>query len=332
MKILNCTEKPFGVFGIPFWEESKLFARLPEKLCEEIPRLKYVGRRCPGARIGFRTDAEEFTVRMTLKTLSPDIGMSIYACQSTVVMIGDRENPIFAGLVNPPDYKTKVFERTFCKSNRMEEVTLWLLRNEEIEKIELVFPDKAMIEEPTPYQFGPALFYGSSITEGGCCSSVANNYIALLSRWLDMDFYNFGFSGSALGEIEVADYINTIDFSVFVMDYDHNAPTAEYLQKTHEPFFRRIREKKPDIPILLLARTGFDNWCDSDERRQIVKKTYENAVAAGDRNVYYIAPEEYWGKRDCRLYTVDRTHPNDLGFYRMAEAIFPVMKKMLRMT
>ncbi len=53
------------------------------------------------------------------------------------------------------------------------------------------------------------------------------------------------------------------------------------------------------------------------------------AAAAGDKNVYYIAPEEYYGA-DSRLCTVDGTHPNDLGFYRMAKAIYPVMKKMLK--
>lgn len=329
MKTYNCTEKPFRVFGIPFFDEKKIFERLPDDLCETIPRLKYVGKRCPGARIGFCTDAEEFTVKIALKTLSPDIGMSIFACQSATVMIGNRDNPIFAGLVNPPNYETKVFERSFTKNPEMEEITVWLPRNEEIESIEIILPDDAKVEEPTPYKCGPVLFYGSSITEGGCCSSVTNNYIALLSRWLDMDFYNFGFSGSALGEPEVADYINTVGFSAFVLDYDHNAPTAEHLKKTHEAFFKRIRKKNPDMPILMLARTGFDNWYDSDERRQTVKATYENAIAAGDKNVYYIPPEEYFGEKDCRLYTVDRTHPNDLGFYRMAEAIYPVMRKML---
>ena len=37
-------------------------------------------------------------------------------------------------------------------------------------------------------------------------------------------------------------YINTIDMSIFIMDYDYNAENTEYLRKTHEPFFKRIRE------------------------------------------------------------------------------------------
>lgn len=328
MKTINCKEAPIKVFGIPFFYEKKNFTRLPDRLCNILAG-SGCGRRCPGARIGFRTNAKTFTVKTKLKTLSVDVGMSIYACQSIAVMIGDRSDPVFAGLASPPDYNTKVFEHTFEKSSEMEEVTLWLLRNEEIEDIELTFPDDALIEEPTPYKYGPALFYGSSVTEGGCCSSITNNYPALLSRWLDMDIYNFGFSGSAKGEPEIADYINTIDFSLFVLDYDHNAPDDEHLQRTHEPFFRKIREKHPDMPIIILARPNFGNWEDSEAHRNIIKQTYENAVAAGDKNVYYIDPKEFYGDEDSRLCTVDRIHPNDLGFYRMAKAIYPVMKNIL---
>ncbi len=199
MKTINCKEAPLKVFGIPFFEKRKLFERLPDELCDILE--VDCGKRCPGARIGFRTDADTFTVKISLKTLRLDRGMSIFSCQSTAVMIGDRSDPIFAGLVSPPDYETKVFENTFKKKPVMEEVTLWLLRNEEIESVEIIFPDDAHVEEPTPYKYGPVLFYGSSITEGGCCCNITNNYLALLSRWLDMDIYNFGFSGSANNEV-----------------------------------------------------------------------------------------------------------------------------------
>lgn len=329
MKTYSCFEKPLKVFGVPFFEEKKKFERLPEEIIEQLPHLDFLGKRCPGARVGFRTDAEEFTVKVTLKTLSVDIGMSIYSAQSVSVMIGERQNSVFAGLVFPTSYDTKVFEGTFRKSAKMEEVTLWLLRNEQIENVEITVPDHATVEEPTPYKHGTALYYGSSITEGGCCCSATNSYNALLSRWLDLDYYNFGFSGSARGELVMADYMNTIDMNLFVMDYDYNAPSAEFLQATHEPFFKRIREQHPHLPILLLSRPNFDFSPDGEERRAVVEKTYQNAISVGDKNVYYIDGETLFGEADRGLCTIDTTHPNDLGFYRMASTILPTMKKML---
>lgn len=329
MKTYTCFDTPLKVFGIPFFDEKKKLERVPGELREKIMNLEFLGRRCPGARIGFRTNSRTFTVRVKLKTFTVDIGMSIYASQSVCVMIGDRQNAVFAGLVNPPNYQTMVFERTFHKSETMEEITLWLLRNEEIEIVEVEVEDDAIVEAPSPYKYGKALFYGSSITEGGCCCSVTNSYTALLSRWLDLDYYNFGFSNSARGELEMADYINTIDMNFFIMDYDHNAPTAEHLQATHEAFFKRIREKHPLMPVLFLSRPNFRYSGDGKERRAVVEQTYRNALNAGDKNVYYIDGEQLFGEEDWQLCTIDTTHPNDLGSYKMAKAILPVMKEML---
>lgn len=329
MKIYTCFDDPIKVFGIPFFEEKKKFERLPQDLRNKLKNLDFLGRRCPGARVGFLTDAEEFKIKVTLKTLSPDIAMSIYSCQSISVMIGERTNAVFSGLVGPTDYKTKTFEKSFIKSNKMEEVTLWLLRNEEIENIEIFIPDDAKIAPPTPYKYGKALYYGSSITEGGCCSNVINTYNALLSRWLDLDYYNFGFSGNAKGELFMADYINTIDMNLFIYDYDHNAPSVMYLENTHEAFFKRIREKHPYIPVLMMSRPAFHHFSDAKDRRKVIENTYKNALKAGDKNVYYIDGESFFGYDDREICTVDKIHPNDLGFYKMAKTILPVMKKVL---
>lgn len=329
MKKYTCFDAPIKVFGVPFFEEKKKFERLPEYLREKLKNLEFLGRRCPGARVGFRTDAEEFTVKLYLKTLSPDVAMSLYSCQSAYVMVGDRQNSEFTALINPPDYETKVFEKTVKKSSNMEEVTIWLVRNEEIENVEIIFPDDACVKEPTPYKYGKALYYGSSITEGGCCCNVINAYNAILSRWLDLDYYNFGFSGNARGELDMADYINTIDMDLFILDYDYNAPSLEHFQNTHEAFFKRIRQAHPDMPVLMMTRPNFDHCDNAKERRDVVENTYNNAIKAGDKNVYYIDGETLFGENDRQLCTIDRIHPNDLGFYRMATAILPVMKKML---
>lgn len=330
MKTYNCKEYPFRVFGIPFFDEAKEFRRLPPNLFPNGSGLHEYGQRTPGARIGFKTDAESFTVRLSLKSLRIDKGMSIFACQSAAVMLGERKSSRFLGLVSPNNYEELTFEREFYKSSEMEEVTIWLPRNEPIISVEIILPDEAKVAPPTPYTYGKALYYGSSITEGGCCCDVTNNYVALLSRWLDLDFYNFGFSGSAKGELEMADYINTIDTSLFVYDYDHNSPNVDELKATHEPFFKRIREKNPTLPIVMLSRPNFDESHDAKERRNVIYATYKNALDSGDKNVYFIDGETFFDEEDRTLCTVDTTHPNDLGFYRMAKKIYPIIKEILK--
>ena len=115
--------------------------------------------------------------------------------------------------------------------------------------------------------------------------------------------------------------------SAFVLDYDYNAPNAEHLKETHERMFRSVREKNPMLPILIVSRPN----CMSEEERprlQVIKATYENAVAAGDKHVYFVPGYELIPKEHMESAKVDRVHPNDLGFYYMAERIGEELKRI----
>ena len=329
--VLRHTDAPIKVFGVPNIEKTGVFERLPSDVREKLPSLEFLGKRTPGARVAFRTNAPSFKVKVSLKTLSIDIGMSIYSAQSALVYLGPRQKSVFLGLVNPPNYETKCFEKSFDKSNAEEEITIFLPRNEVIDYVEIEIPDGYEVCAPTPYKYSrPAIFYGSSITEAAHASNPCASYSALISRHLDLDYYNFGFSGSCKGEIEMADYINTLDFSLFVYDYDHNAPTPEHLEKTHEMFFKRIRESHPSVPVIMLTRPTATHGEDENKRREIVRKTYENARAGGDKNVYFIDGIDYFKDfEDKSVCFTDTIHPTDLGFYKMAEKIEPVIKKAL---
>ncbi len=331
MRGFTYKDYPIKVFGIPHFEKHKTLERLPSELIEKLPSLSFLGRRPMGARLGFRTDSKSFTLKIEFETLSVDVGMSIYACQSAYVFVGERSTSRYLGLTGAYNYETKTFEKTFNKGADMEDVTVFLPRNEIIKNVWIYIEDNAKIQPPTPYKFSkPMLFYGSSITEGGIACNVCNGYNALISRHLDADYYNLGFSGNAKGELEMADYINTIDMSLFVYDYDHNAPTAEHLEKTHEPFFKRIREKNPTLPVLMMSRPFAVYGEDEKKRRDIVRKTYENAVLAGDKNVYFIDGELFFkNDPDRELCFIDTVHPNDLGFFKMASVIEPVIKEIL---
>ena len=330
MKTYSYKERPIKVFGVVDFEKKGKIQRLPDELIEKIPRLSWVGRRCTGARLCFKTDSQSIKIRITFETLSMDMGMSIFACQSAAVYAGDRPNSRFLGLINPTDYNQKCFEKTVTKEKILEDVIVWLPRNEVISDIEIEIDDDAIILEPTPYKYSkPILYYGSSITEGGCCASITSGYNAIISRHLDVDYYNFGFSGNARGDLNMAKYIAGIDMSIFVYDYDHNAPTVEHLKKTHEPFFKVIREQNPDLPIVMMTRPAITYSKDHRERRDVVRETYESALRAGDKNVYFIDGETLFGDTDRELCTVDLIHPNDLGFAKMASVVEPVIKQIL---
>ena len=174
----------------------------------------------------------------------------------------------------------------------------------------------------------PIVFYGSSITQGGVASRPGNAYTAIASRRLCCDHINLGFSGSAKGESEIAEYIAGLDMKAFVYDYDHNAPNSEHLRLTHEKLYRRIRESHSDIPYIMISKpTGYEH---DRVRRAIIMDTYRNAVNDGDENVYFLDGATLFVGDEREACTVDGCHPNDLGFYRFAKALEPILKACLK--
>ena len=203
-----------------------------------------------------------------------------------------------------------------------------------VEKLELGFKAEATILPPRPHRVKPICFYGSSITQGGCASRPGNNYCSMLCRAVDAEQINLGFSGNAWGSKAMAELINELDLSCFVMDYDHNAPSLEHLEKTHERFFKIVREAHPELPIIMLSKCDVDHRGDdlhNRQRREIVQRTYLNALAAGDRRVWFVDGRTLLGTEDRDACAVDGCHPNDLGFYRMFKTVLPVLQEALKL-
>ena len=116
MKEYTFLDHPIKIHGIAEFEKRKSLHRLPNELMEKIPSLKFLGKRPTGARMCFRTNSPLFKIKVELETLSPDIGMSIYSCQSAFVYVGEKSSSKFLVIVNPYNYDTRVFEKTFRKS------------------------------------------------------------------------------------------------------------------------------------------------------------------------------------------------------------------------
>ena len=88
---------------------------------------------------------------------------------------------------------------------------------------------------------------------------------------------------------------------------------------------------RKDTPIVFISNPDTDeNYMCAKERMKIVRKTYEIAVADGDKNVYFIDGKSLYGKNDRENCTVDATHPNDLGFYKMARRIYKTLKPLIK--
>ena len=194
---------------------------------------------------------------------------------------------------------------------------------------------KAKVEALPPRANGvnrPVVFYGTSITHGGCASRPGLAFPSIVGRQLDVPTVNLGFSGSGVMEFEMSEHLARIDASCYVLDCLWNmgwGPTGRPGRRTdqnYEPFIRNLRAKRPDVPIVMAGRC--DVFCNPPSlHEQNVEKIYRKLKAEGWQNLYFLPCDGMLGS-DFEG-TVDGCHPNDIGMMHMARAYGEAVRKAL---
>jgi hypothetical protein len=322
----DVAEPPFAVYGL--MRDEKGYYRMPYDVAAKTnDGVKGLNLHTAGGRVRFRTDAEKIVLRAKMRAVSkmphfPFTGSAGFDLYS---------DGIYKGTFVPPLDIKDGYTSELTVGGEMKEITIHFPLYSGVIKPELGFPPGSTVEKAEDYAVQkPVVYYGSSITQGGCASRPGNAYQNILSRVLSCDHINLGFSGSAKGESCMAQYIAELDMSAFVLDYDHNAPSTAHLEATHKSFFSIIRGRQPDLPVIMLSRPQPNPNAEELVRRDIVKKTFETAKANGDSNVYFIDGTEILNIFGGDSGTVDNCHTNDLGFYCMAKALEPVLGAVLK--
>jgi lysophospholipase L1-like esterase len=182
--------------------------------------------------------------------------------------------------------------------------------------------------KPRPRRLkNPLVCYGSSITQGFCASRPGLAWTNLVARELDAELIPLGFGGSARGEPEVAEAIASLDAACLVVDYDHNAPNPEHLAATHLPFLGIIRAARPRLPIVIASSPNFHGERDWWGRRRAIIRASAKAIGGPVR---FVDGERYFSAAGWADATIDRCHPNDLGFRRMADLLLPAIRAAMR--
>ncbi|MEW4530480.1 SGNH/GDSL hydrolase family protein [Maioricimonas sp. JC845] len=204
-----------------------------------------------------------------------------------------------------------------------------------VSEVEIGIPEGATLSKADPRESGrkPIVFYGTSITQGGCASRPGMVHTAILGRWLDAPVINLGFSGNGRMEAEVAEFMAELDPSVYVIDCLPNISAGDVTSRT-EPLVRILRAAHPEVPIVLVEDRNYtDSFLIESKRTRnessqaALRAAFERLKAAGDENLYYIEGADLLG--DDSEGTVDSSHPTDLGFYRQSEAMARVLRPIL---
>lgn len=328
LRYYDCLEQPFGLYGV--FHEDGMFRRLPESVAKTVnDGVCYLHSNTAGGRVRFRTDSPYIAIHaeMPAACFMEHCALTGSSCFDLYVRDENGKERFVNSLKRSVDNRYGYETVLYPSGTGMREYTINFPTYSSVNSLHIGLDEQAALEAPTPYTIqNPVVFYGSSITQGGCASRPGTTYQSIVSRRFDFDYINLGFSGSARGEDTIAQYLANLDMSLFVLDYDHNAPTVAHLAQTHEKLYQAVRKAHPDIPVILMARPLFYPDADALARLEVIKATYEKAKRAGEPVYLLDGPTLMAMAGDDGL--VDGAHPNDLGFASMAKAVGDVMERI----
>ena len=172
----------------------------------------------------------------------------------------------------------------------------------------------------------PVVFYGTSITHGGCCSRPGLAFPSVVGRDLDVSVVNLGFSGSGKMEFEMATHLARIDASCYVLDCLWNMGD-DLVKARFEPFVRELRRLRPDVPIVCAEDCSTFRRTLST-KAAFVKSVVEKLQAEGWKDISFLPNTEQMAIDSEE--TVDGCHPNDLGMARMGEGFAKAVRAAIK--
>ena len=325
----DAAEAPFEIWGAV---QTNPYLRMPQEIADTVsPGVSVLNGNTAGVRARFRTNSPFIAIRAEWKDwtvfahmpAAGVCGFDLYAVSQTT-----RRQRYLHTLLPSAKRSQNGYECLVSVAPEMTDYVLNFPLYNNVSRLLIGVKEGSAFEEPMKYSNAlPAVFYGSSITQGGCASRPGTCYQNHLSRAFDMDYVNLGFSGSGCGEDEIIEYLAGLEMSAFVSDYDHNANTPERLRDTHEKLYRAVRAKHPDVPYVILSRPDYGRRVLDDACRAMIMRTFQNALADGDKNVYFVDGASIFAGDEYDACTVDGTHPNDLGFYRFFKALQPIFER-----
>lgn len=326
-------KSPFSLYGFYNPETEPFFHRLPldiaAKTSDAVDKLS---RESAGGRVRFSTDSPYIAIRAKYLIAGRDSHLTFISSAGFDLYIDSEFGGRYVREFRMPRNMDKSYEQIIhLDCGKMRSFTINFPVHSVVESLEVGLAPDATLGEAAPYRdIAPIIVYGSSIVHGSAASRPGLIYPSIISREFNMDVLNLGFSGNAKGEPVLAEYLADLPMSVFICDYDHNAPNVEHLESTHHRFYEIIREKNPDLPYIMITRpnyyTALRNSEDVMKRRDTIMRSYLKAREKGDKNVYFIDGTSFMTAPHQYDTVVDGIHPGDAGFMRMADSIGSVIR------
>jgi hypothetical protein len=316
--------KQLGIRGKGWVEDPLLYNRLPAR-AETMVRddVWDLSHHTAGFYVQFKTNATSIKGhwKLTKENLAfPHMAATGVSGLDLYVKMDDGSWRWLG--MGKPDSIESTFMLVEGISESPREYLLYLPLYNGIEFVKIGVP-LAFKVESVPSDLGkPIVFYGTSITQGGCASRPGMCATAILGRRLNREIINLGFSGNGRMEPEVAELLAELDPLIYFIDCLPNLMPDDVAERV-EPFVNILRAAHPETPIVLAEGITYNNAflvesnaVENAGSWKALRNAYENLLNQGTKHLYYQIAEGQLGFDGEG--TVDGVHPTDLGFYWQA--------------
>lgn len=324
-----------GIEGKGWPDTADPFDRLPAKAEGLVPKAVWALSRTPtGMSVRFRTSARAIYARWNL--LKEELGEANFnrCADSGLDLYGD-DSGTWRWVATTHRFNSQTPEMCIVEGldGLERDYILYLPMRNKLAKVEVGVPAGASLKPLPPRTGKPLVVYGTSIVHGAYATRPGMVYPSILGRRLHKPVINLGVSGSARMELAVADLLAELDAGVYLIDPMPNM-TLELVEERAEAFIRRLRDLRPDTPVVLVGDFPRTNsWILPEKEKEVREKCLrykaiiQSLIVQGMNGLHYIPGEELLGTDNEA--SIDGIHPGDVGFIRMADIMEPVLRQLM---
>lgn len=321
--------------GLYWFNKEKRYHRFPLSMENKIRESVVQLASCTsGGQLRFRTDSSRIVISATNTNSSGSATMTETAKRGFDLYTGAPGKEVFWNSALPvageKSYAAGVFTH---KERKMRDFTLNFPLYCGVEEVLIGIDEDSELLPPRELAVkSPIVIYGTSITQGGCASRPGTSFTNRLSRKLQCEFLNFGFSGQGKNDVEIAELLTDIENpAMFIIDSEANSVSEELIMQNVPEFLDILRKKFPETPILIVTKVTYGPRYTEEIPilKHVFHKLYLERLENGDKNIFFLDGSTFWEK-ECWENTIDGAHPTDAGFALMAEKMEPVLRDLLK--
>ena len=317
--------------GVAESEKESPYDRLPTSYKDKVRKQVWdLSKNSAGISIRFNTNSSSVKVKWALLNDTKMNHMAETGIKG--VDLYCKVNGVWTYVnTGRPTAKENEASLISCLSAGEREFKLYLPLYDGTTKVEIGLESGSTITKPAADKKLPIVFYGTSILQGGCASRPGMVFTSIISRKLNVDCINFGFSGNGRMDPPMAELISGIKASYYVIDCLPNM-TAKTVTDSVSHLAKTIRAKNPKTPIVFVENVEYTRAIfqaslmnSMNEKNQALRTEFDKLVKGGMKDLIYISAAgsigtDYEG-------TVDGTHLTDLGYLRYADYLIEKFKE-----